>query len=49
MMVQWGLLKREETIDKEERRMLVSTMRTEYLGMMDDGTRELIVARRDLG
>ena len=44
MMVQWGLLTRmrEETIDKEERRMLVLTVttRTEYPEMMDSGTPE---------
>jgi hypothetical protein len=31
---------REEIIDKDERSMLVSTTRTVYPGMMDDGTLE---------
>ena len=43
MIVQQRLSMREETIDKEERRMLVSTTRTEYPGMMDSGTRESMV------
>ena len=40
MMVQRRLSMREETIDKDERRMLVSTTRTVYPGMMDNGVRE---------
>ena len=40
MMVQRRLSMREETIDNDERRMLVSTTRTVYPGMMDNGTRE---------
>ena len=34
---------REETIDNDERRMLVSTTRTVYPGMMDSRTRESMV------
>ena len=40
MIVEQRLSMREETIDKDERRMLVSTTRTVYPGMMDNGTRE---------
>ena len=40
MMVQHRLSIREETIDKDERRILVSTTRTVYPGMMDKGARE---------
>jgi hypothetical protein len=43
MMVQWRLSMREETIDKDERRMLVSTTRTVYPGMMDNRIRESTV------
>jgi hypothetical protein len=38
MMVQRRLSMREEIIDKDERSMLVSTTRTVYPGMMDNGT-----------
>ena len=43
MKVQRRLSMREETTDKDERRMLVSTTRTVYPGIMDNGTRESIV------
>ena len=40
IMVQCKLSMREEIIDNDDRRMLVSTMRTVYPGIIDDGTRE---------
>jgi hypothetical protein len=40
MMVQQRLSMSEETIDKDERRMLVSTTSTVYPGMIANGTRE---------
>jgi hypothetical protein len=40
MMVQRRLSMSEEIIDKDERRMLVSTTRTVYPGMIDNATRE---------
>ena len=40
MMVQRRLSMSEETIVKDERRMLVSTTSTVYSGMIDNGTRE---------
>ena len=40
IMVQRRLSKREEIIDKDESRMLVSTTRTVYPGMIVNGTRE---------
>lgn len=43
MMVQRRLSMREETIDKDERRILVSKTRTVYPEMMDNGARESIV------
>jgi len=43
MMVQHRLSMREETIDKEERRMLVSTTRTVYPEMMNNGALESMV------
>lgn len=42
-MVQRRLSMRAETIDKEERRMLVSMTRTVYPGMIDNGARESTV------
>ena len=43
MMVHRRLSMREEIIDKDERRMLVSITRTVYPGMMDNGTRASMV------
>ena len=40
IMVQRRLSVREEIIDKDDRSMLVSTTRTEYPGIIDNGTRE---------
>ena len=40
MMVQWRLSMSEEIIDKDERRMLVSTTSTVYPGIIDNGARE---------
>ena len=40
IMVQRRLSMREEIIDNDDRRMLVSTTRTVYPGIIDDGTRE---------
>ena len=40
MTVQRRLLTSKEIIDKDERRMLVSTTRAVYPGMIDKGTRK---------
>lgn len=42
MMVQRRLSIKEETVEKDERRMLVSTTSTVYPGMMDNGARESV-------
>ena len=42
MSVQWRLLTSEEIIDKDERRMLVSTTRAVYLWMIDNRTQKSI-------
>ena len=42
MMVQRRLSMSEEIIDKDERRMLVSTTSTVYPGMIVNGTRESV-------